>query len=712
MSSSIDKINKESGCSKPSSASEQSQALDGPCLKRRQFVQGLTVAGSLATMGLGTSVFAAASRQPGPQTLRGTEFNLAIGEQAVNYTGKPRIGTTVNGSLPAPILRWREGDTVTLRVTNKLRETSSIHWHGLILPSAMDGVPDIANGFTGIRPGETFTYRFPVTQSGTYWYHSHSGFQEQTGLYGPIVIEPKQADPFIYDRDYVVMLSDWTDEEPTDVYAKLKKLSHYYNFNERTHKDLMKDIKEKGVAATWNDRKMWNLMRMSQRDLSDVTGYTYTFLMNGQTPADGWFGRFKKGEKIRLRFINGSAMTFFDVRIPGLKMTVVAADGQNIQPVSVDEFRIGVAETYDVIVEPNNTAYTIFAQDLARSGYARGTLSPDQNLTASIPELDPVPNLEHGDMGMSMMDHMGHDMSGMSASDHQMPGMGQGQHQMPGMQHAQPAMPAGKTMPGMGQGQHQMPGGNAMPGMQHAQPAMPAGKTMPGMGQGQHQMPGGNAMPGMQHAQPAMPAGKTMPGMGQGQHQMANGGLMKTKALKPNPSDFTARPVHHAPTEFGPHVDMRAEAPQYRLDDPGVGLRNNGRRVLTYADLRNLHSTHDQREPDREVELHLTGNMGRYMWSINGVKHADAEPLRWKLGERLRITFVNDTMMNHPMHLHGMWSDLETGDNNFLPRKHTVIVQPGARISYRVTVDAKGGWAFHCHLLYHMPGMFRTVIVS
>ncbi len=619
--------------------------IKGACLTRRRFVQGVAMGGAFAGLGLGSSALAVVMKQQGPETLRGTDFNLTIGEQAVNFTGAARIGTTVNGSLPAPILRWREGDTVTLRVTNLLRETSSIHWHGIILPSAMDGVPDIATGFKGIKPGETFTYRFPVTQSGTYWYHSHSGFQEQTGLYGSIIIDPREPEPFTYDRDYVVMLSDWTDEDPTNVYAKLKKLSHYYNFNERTHADLMKDIKEKGLTATWNDRKMWNQMRMSQRDLSDVTGYTYTFLTNGQTPAEGWTGLFRKGEKVRLRFINGSAMTFFDVRIPGLKMTVVAADGQHIEPVSVDEFRMGVAETYDVIVEPkDDTAYTIFAQDIARSGYARGTLTPDPSLTATIPEMDPVPNLGHDDMGMNMMNHAGHDM--------------------PGMDHSQHQMPDGKMMSGM-----QMSGDMDMSGMQMARDM---------------------DMSGMQMA----PAPSAKP------------------AMKPNPSDFTAGPVHHAPTEYGPHVDMRADAPQYRLDDPGVGLRNNGRRVLTYADLKNLRTTHDHRDPDREIELHLTGNMGRYMWSVNGVKHSDAEPLRWKLGERLRITFVNDTMMIHPMHLHGMWSDLETGDNNYLPRKHTVIVQPGSRISYRVTVDAEGGWAYHCHLLYHMLGMFRTVAVS
>ena len=633
-----------------------------PSLSRRRFVQGMAMGGVAASLGLSSrALWANPDQQQKIPTLTGTEFDLSIGEQVVNFTGTPRIGTTVNGCLPAPILRWKEGDTVTLRVTNKLPESSSIHWHGIILPSEMDGVPNISNGFSGIAPGATHEYKFKLVQSGTYWYHSHSGFQEQTGLYGPIIVDPIEPEPFTYDRDYVVMLSDWTDEDPNVVYAKLKKLSHYYNFNERTQKDLLKDLKEKGLARTWSERKMWNQMRMSQRDLADVTGYTYTYLMNGQTPADGWTGLFRKGEKIRLRFINGSAMSFFDVRIPGLKMTVIEADGQPVQPVSVDEFRIGVAETYDVIVEPDDAAYSIFAQSIDRSGYARGTLTLDLSKTAEVPSMDPVPNLTHTDMGM--------DMGGMN-------------HSMHGM--------AGMDMKGMDHSMHQM-GGMDMKGMDHSM----------------HQM-GGMDMKGMNHSKQQM-GGMDMKGMDHSKHQM---GKMPAEMKVKNPSDFTAGKVKHAATEYGPQVDMRSQAPQYRLSDPGVGLRNNGRRVLVYSDLKHLHGTNDPRDPDREIELHLTGNMGRYMWSIDGVKFANAEPLRWKIGERLRITFVNDTMMNHPMHLHGMWSDLETGDNDFIPRKHTVIVQPGSRISYRVTVDAEGGWAYHCHLLYHMLGMFREVQVS
>ncbi len=588
---------------------------------RRRFVTGIAVGGALAGIGLACKAFAAKPTSNGPPELRGRRFDLSIDPTLVDFTGKPGVATAVNGSVPAPLLRWKEGDRVTLNVTNNLAEDSSIHWHGIILPSEMDGVPGISNDFHGIKPGETFHYSFDVAQSGTYWYHSHSGFQEQTGTYGPIVIDPIEPEPFAYDRDYVVMLSDWSDENPVDLYHKLKKLSHYYNFRERTVGELFSEIREKGIRRVWNERAMWNDMRMSDRDISDVTGYTYTFLMNGHAPAEGWTGLFRRGEKVRLRFINGAAMTFFDVCIPGLTMTVVAADGQYVQPVSVDEFRIGVAETYDVIVEPkDDRAYAVFAQAIDRSGYAFGNLTPDPALRADVPPMDPAPILTHADMGMGMM-HMGHG----------------------GMKHDMSAM--GHDMSSMG---HDMAG-----------------------------MSSGN--------RPAMGNGKA--GFG------------------------SSQPVRHARTEYGPQVDMRADGAAYRLDDPGVGLRGLNRKILTYADLFNLNKTPDPREPEREIQLHLTGNMSRYMWSVDGVKFADAEPLRFKFGERLRITLVNDTMMNHPIHLHGLWSDLETGDPEHIPRKHTVIVQPGAKVSYLVTADAMGGWAYHCHLLYHMLGMFRKVEV-
>ncbi len=623
--------------------------IHSPRVSRRQFVSG--AAAGAAALGLGAPIPAMAADNAPHETpqLSGTNFDLNIGYQEVNFTGRSKMATAVNGSVPAPTLRWREGDRVSLRVQNNLAHDSSIHWHGLILPANMDGVPGIS--FPGIKPGQSYLYEFDVKQSGTYWYHSHSSFQEQTGMYGAIIIDPADADPVTYDSEHVIMLSDWTDEDPEDVYAKLKKLSHYYNFIERPVGDLWQDIREKGVSQTWSDRAMWNQARMSQTDLADVTGYTYTYLMNGVTPEQGWMGLFKPGEKVRLRFINAAAMTIFDVRIPGLKMTLVAADGQNVEPISVDEFRLGVAETYDVIVEPEaDSAYTLFAQSIDRSGYTWGTLTPDDSWRAEIPAMDPAPLLGHQDMGMNMSSSMG-------GVDHSM-------HQMPATEPAATAM---------GHSMHQMPAAS--------------GSTM------DHSMHNMDQMSSMQ----------------EGMQMAAATGLGKA-------GYGTSAQIQHSSDEYGPHVDMRAEMIQNGLTDPGVGLRNHqqlyGRKVLTYADIRNLTPTIDQREPEREIQLHLTGNMSRYMWSVDGVKFADAEPLQLVYGERLRITLVNDTMMTHPMHLHGMWSELETGDPNYIPRKHTIMVQPGSSISYLLTADALGGWAYHCHLLFHMLGMFREVRVS
>ena len=617
---------------------------------RRRFVTGLAAGAALIGLGTTPSLSRASTRSDnGPQTLSGSRFDLTYSPTRVNFTGRERFATAINRSVPAPVLRWREGDTVSLTVNNQLAEDTSIHWHGLILPPDQDGVPGIS--FGGIKPGESFTYRFPILQSGTYWYHSHSGFQEQTGAYGAIIIDPREPEPFGYDRDYVVVLSDWSDENPNDIYAKLKKMSHYYNTRERTLGETLADLDNKGWDGFIADRAMWNEMRMSDRDISDVTGYTYTYLMNGHTPAEGWKALFKRGERVRLRFINAAAMTFFDVRIPGLKMTVVAADGQYVEPVSVDEFRIGVAETYDVLVEPgDDRAYTLFAQSIDRSGYARGALTPDMAMTSEVPAMDEAPVLGHGDMGMSMegMDHAGHDMSKMDHSGHDMSKMGH----------------TGRDMKAMDHSGH---------GMRH--------------GGRQGHRGGRSPLPDIRPV-PTITMGSGKAGYG------------------------TAQPVVHAETEYGPHVDMRADAPRYRVDDPGIGLRGSSRRILTYADLRNLNPTPDPREPEREINLHLTGNMSRYMWSVNGIKFADAEPLQLTYGERVRINLINDTMMNHPMHLHGMWSDLETGDPDYIPRKHTVIVQPGSKASYLVTADARGSWAYHCHLIFHMPGMFRKVTVS
>ncbi len=589
-----------------------------PQPSRRTFVRGLAVGGAAAGLGLWQpELWAQTPTRQQPAVLTGTDFDLHIGETPMNITGAPRTAMTINGTIPGPMLRWREGDTVTLRVANSLDEDTSIHWHGIILPANMDGVPGLS--FSGIRPGESYLYRFHVRQAGTYWYHSHSAFQEQSGVYGPLVIEAREPEPFRSDREHVVLLSDWTDENPERVFAKLKKQSDYYNFRQRTVGDLVADVRERGLKATLAERAAWGRMRMLDSDLADVSGATYTYLMNGQAPAANWTGLFRAGERVRLRFINGSSMSYFDVRIPGLKMTVVAADAQHVHPVTVDEFRIAVAETYDVIVEPSGQdAFTIFAQAMDRTGFAAGTLAVREGLQAPVPALDARPFLTMADMGHG---GMGHDMGAMQ-------------------QQAAPPDP-------------------------HAGHAMPA---------------------------PAPPDSHAGHGMA------AMGGTMQS----------------HPPSEQGnPLVDMQTMAPSSKLDDPGIGLRNNGRRVLTYGDLKSVFPDPDGREPGRTIELHLTGHMERFAWSFNGIKFSDAAPIRLTYGERLRIVLVNDSMMMHPIHLHGMWSDVEDDRGNFQVRKHTVDMPPGSRRSYRVTADALGRWAYHCHLLYHMEaGMFREVRVD
>jgi FtsP/CotA-like multicopper oxidase with cupredoxin domain len=539
---------------------------------RRRFVQG--IGGGALLIGSGAPLWSA----PATRELVGPDFDLTIDSLRVNFTGEARKGIVVNGSLPAPLLRMRQGDEVTIRVTNRLREPTSIHWHGFILPADMDGVPGLS--FDGIAPGSTFTYRFKVNQYGTYWYHSHSRFQEQVGLYGPIVIERRGGERHAADREHVLLLSDWTDHDPEHIYATLKRQSDYYNFNKRTVADFLADARARGWDAARAEKRMWSSMRMDPSDLADVGGYAYTYLLNGATPADNWTATFTPGERVRLRIINGSSMSFFDLRIPGLPLTVVAADGQDVEPVTVDELRIGTAEVYDVIVSPRDAAYTLFAQSMDRSGFARGTLAPRAGMAAEVPKLDAPALLTMADMGM-------------------------------------------------------------------------------------------------------------------------------------NHSQMSHEPLRHAPAESGPIVDMRASMAMPRLEDPGVGLRDNGRRVLTYADLATLGGPIDARDASREIELHLTGHMERYIWSFNGQKFSDAAPLRFNHGERLRLTLVNDTMMTHPIHLHGMWSEIVDPQGRFLARKHTVTVQPAQRLSCLVTADALGRWAYHCHLLYHMEaGMFREVVVA
>ena len=524
-----------------------------------------------------------------PAAARAATYDISIGEVTVDHDGTAKRSIAYNGQTPGPTLRFTEGEDVVINVTNTLAESSSIHWHGLILPADQDGVPHIS--FHGIEPGETFTYRFPIRQSGTYWYHSHSGLQEQEGAYGAIVIEPKARDPFKYDREHVVLLSDSHDHSAIRILSNLKKMPDYYNRQQRTVADFFRDTGDSGVDATVKDRLDWGEMRMMPTDIADVQGYT--LLVNGRSPAQNWTGLFAPGERVRLRFVNASAMTYFDVRIPGLDMLVVQADGNNVQPVKVDEFRIGVSETYDVIVRPaEDRAYTIFAETMARDGYARGTLAPREGMQGEVPALRAPPILTMADMaGHAGMDHAS---------------MGHGS--MAGMDHSK---------------------------MDHSK---------------------------MDHSKMAM-------------------------AEKPDP--FYA---------------------------PGSGLTPSaadGGKFLSYDDLRAQKPLYPDREATREIELRLTGNMERYIWSINGVKYADAEPIRLQYGERVRFKFVNETMMTHPMHLHGMWSILDAGKGKWDPVKHVVSVAPGTTLYTETEVDAPGSWAFHCHLMYHMAsGMFRKVIVE
>jgi len=562
--------------------------------------------------------------------LTGTEFQLTISEAMVNFTGSPRIATVVNGMIPAPTLQFREGDEVTIHVKNELSEDTSIHWHGIILPFQMDGVPGIS--FRGIPPGQTFTYKFKLEQTGTYWYHSHSGMQEQTGMYGAIKVVPKNGERISAQRDYVVQLSDWTDEDPMRIYAKLKSESGYYNYNKPTVIDFFRDVANDGLKSAYEKRAMWNEMRMSPTDLADLSAETLTYLMNGTTPAGNWTGLFEPGERVRLRFINGAGNTFYDVRIPGLKLTVVQTDGVDVHPVTVDEFRFGPGETYDVMVTPKNDAYTIFAQTMDRTGYARGTLATQHGLEAPVPVVDKVQWLSMSDM-MGSMSHENHSAAPPSTSEH-----------------------AGHEPVQMDHSMHNQ--------MDHG--------TM------NHSMHGE-----MNHADHNSPLAK--------------------------PSTT----VRHAYTEYGVSTDMRVDMPRTNIDDPGVGLRGNGRKVLTLADLKTIGGPLDKRVPTRELEFHLTGNMERYMWSIDGVSFGESTPVSLKYGERVRIILHNDTMMTHPMHMHGLWSELETPDGKFQVRKHTISVQPAQRISYLVTADALGRWAWHCHLAMHMDGgMFREVLVS
>ncbi|MGH6781262.1 MAG: copper resistance system multicopper oxidase [Sphingomonadaceae bacterium] len=573
-------------------------------IDRRGLLRGASLLGGGLMLNVGLPAWAQSGTPgltPDMPTLSGEEIALKVGHSAFTVGGRTGHAITINGTLPAPLIRLKEGQKVRLAVTNTLDEDTSIHWHGLILPFQMDGVPGVS--FPGIRPRETFTYEFPIKQSGTYWYHSHSGLQEQMGHYGPIVIDPADADPVAYDREHVIVLSDWSFLHPHELFRKMKAQGGYFNRQKQTLTD--------GSAMSAADRAMWGKMRMDPADIADVTGATYTYLINGHGPGENWTGLFRPGERVRLRFINASAMTIFNIRIPGLPLTVVGSDGQNVRPVTVDEFQITVAETFDVIVQPTeDRAFTLVAESIDRSGMARGTLAPRLGMAAEVPPLRPRPTLTMKDMGMGGMDH------------------------------------------------------GSMAGMDHG--AMDHGQ--------------------MNHAAPAM-----------------DHGSMKMRDKSKAPPGM----------RVGVGVDSIAAMPVDRTGDPGLGLENVGHKVLTYRDLVSLTPNPDTRPPARRIELHLSGYMERIIWSVDGETYSEVtEPIRFERNERVRVDLVNDSMMSHPIHLHGHFFEVVTGNPGRHPRKHTVNVLPGGKVAFDFTADERGDWAFHCHLLYHMhAGMFNVVTV-
>ncbi|MBY8821579.1 copper resistance system multicopper oxidase [Sphingomonas colocasiae] len=586
-------------------------------IDRRTLLRGAAISGGTAALAGWFPAWAqpvsAGIVRPLP-TVSGTEIALRIAHQMITVDGRESHGIGINGTIPAPLVRLREGTNVRLSVVNDLDEDSSIHWHGLLVPFHMDGVPGVS--FPGIKPRSTFTYEFPIVQAGTYWYHSHSGLQEQMGHYGPIVIDPAGPDPIRSDREHVIVLSDHSPLHPHLIFRKLKQQGGYFNYRKQTLAGLIR-----GQDQPASERTAWGRMRMDPTDISDVTGSTYTYLVNGHGPRDNWTALFSPGERVRLRFVNASAMTTFNVRIPGLKLTIVQADGLNVRPVAVDEFQIAIAETYDVIIEPTeDRAYTLIGEAIDRSGLARATLAPRAGMATEMPALRKRPLATMTDMGMGGMDH--------------------------GAMGAQPA------------------GDDACP-PEHAE---------------------------MGHCTPTNAA------TGQGGTAMKHS--MRDMSLAPTVKDT-------------PTVQSISPMPIDRTGEPGQGLADVGHRVLVYRDLMAVERNPDLRAPDRAMEIHLTGNMERYMWAFDGEKLSEVKaPIPFTKDERVRVTLVNDTMMGHPIHLHGHFFELVTGHGEYAPRKHTVQVQPGGKVTFDVTTDAVGDWAFHCHMLYHMhAGMMQVVTV-
>ncbi|WP_066044106.1 MULTISPECIES: copper resistance system multicopper oxidase [unclassified Blastomonas] len=608
-------------------------------------------------------------------TVSGTDITLKIARQTMTIDGRRSAAIGINGTVPAPLIRLREGQTVRLNVINDLDEDSSIHWHGLLVPPQHDGVPGVS--FPGIKPRSSYLYEFPVRQNGTYWYHSHSGLQEQLGHYGPIVIDPAGADPVQSDREHVIVLSDHSQLSPEAIFRRMKVDPGHFNFQRQTLAGLLA-----GKDQRLKDRVDWGAMRMDPTDVSDATGAAYTYLVNGHGPFDNWTALFTPGQRVRLRFINASAMTTFNVRIPGLRLTIVQADGQNVMPIEVDEFQIGVAETYDAIVTPSeDKAFTLVGEAIDRSGMARATLAPRAGMTAPVPPLRKRPITTMKDMGMDMSG-----MQGMEGMD-----MSGGMNSSRGVDPTAEKNASGRLASGVAAGA----------AIQSTKPQM-AGMDHNTMGAMDHSSMGQGSVTGMDHA--AMGHGAMA-----GSQPMAGHDMGSTDMGAMNMRDFSNAPQ----VKRGPGVQTISPMPMDRTGEPGQGLEDVGHKVLVYKDLMALDRNPDVRAPSRSIDIHLTGNMERFMWSFDGEKMSDVhEPIPFIEGERVRVNLINDSMMGHPIHIHGHFFELVTGHGDHGPRKHTVIVQPGGKVTWDFTADAVGDWAFHCHLLYHMhAGMMRIVSV-
>lgn len=589
------------------------------------------------------------------------EYHLTIAQEDVRIRDNTAGAMTINGQIPGPTLYFEKGDTARIHVTNEMNAATSIHWHGLLVPPSMDGVPFVTQ--VPIQPGATFVYEFPIRQTGTYWYHSHSELQEQSGLYGSIVIDDGRHP---VDRAYVVLLSDWTTEDPHEVLRTLKRGSHWYALEKGASQSIFGAAK----AGRLGDYFSRELQRMPPMDIADVA-YDY-FLSNGR-PETALAA--EAGEKVRLRVINGSATTYFHLNFSGGPMTIISADGQRVEPVKEDLFLIGVAETYDVLVTlPERGAYELRATAHDGSGVTSTWLGQGEKHPArTIPRPDLYEPMAHGDAGsvlaLTPAAAMGMSDARVEAGAFDHPGTGHGGHDM-----GLGEMPAAREHPGQHGG-----GGSMARGMPDHH------------GHGVAHKPEHDAMPRESspsaHVHGQMPAAEHV-----GHEQMPAAGAHVS----------AARPFSH---RFGLLEADVASRPELASEG------GKERPSTPYARLKAAEPTDPPAgAPVREIRLTLDGDMQRYTWFIDNQPVSEADTIRVREGEVVRFILINRTMMHHPMHLHGHFFRVINGQGDRAPLKHTVDVAPMATTVIEFYTDEIGDWLFHCHLLYHMKsGMTRLV---